>query len=287
MKDDELQARGGPPVGPGAEAREAPGPGWRRGPEHRPLPPPRDAVALARLVAATPARLATGRTGTRYLTEAALRLRADHAIALDAVESEVDPAWAEAQGWLALRTLATDHQDFLLYPDRGRRLDAPSRVRCEGAAVPGVDVQLIAGDGLSAAALRLQGPALLAALARALTAAGFSLGPTLFVKYARIGVQDDVGVLTRARATVIVVGERPGLGTGDSLSLYTAYAPRLGQDNAEKDCISNVRQVGFTPVQAAVRCAELLRRCFQAGGGGVKLTGGDPALRPHVLNPAG
>jgi ethanolamine ammonia-lyase small subunit len=259
-------------------------PRWRRGPQAEPLPPPRSAASLDRLLRTTPARIATGRAGVRYLTESYLALREDHAIALDAVESEVEPAWAHGQGWLPLRTLAADHQDFLLYPDRGRRLDEASRVRCAREVQAGVDVQLIAGDGLSAVALRLNGPPLLAALARELGAAGFTVGGPLFVKFARIGVQDEIGVLARARATAIVVGERPGLGTGDSLSIYTAFGPRLGQDNAEKDCISNVRGVGFTPARAAARCAELFTRTFAAGGGGVKLTGGTPASRPRVVN---
>jgi len=93
------------------------------------------------------------------------------------------------------------------------------------------------------------------------------------VKFARIGVQDEIGVITAAKSTLIIVGERPGLGTGDSLSIYTAYGPKIGQDNSEKDCISNVRQMGHAPVRAAEICAELFRRTFAAGGGGVKLIG--------------
>ena len=116
-----------------------------------------------------------------------------------------------------------------------------------------------------------QGEALLPALLKALQARGFTVGKPLFVRHARIGVQDEIGVLTGAKSTVILVGERPGLGTGDSLSLYTAYKPRLGQDNAEKNCISNVRPLGIPPGQAAEMCADLLRRTFDAGGGGVHL----------------
>lgn len=263
---------------------EAPRPAWSRGPKHRPLPAPRSAELLSQLVGTTPARIVTGRTGTRYLTESYLGLRADHAIALDAVESEVDEAWAQQQGWLPLRSRAKDHTEFLLHPEQGRALDEASRAKCEQQADKDVDVQLIAGDGLSAHALEVNGPALMAALAREHQAVGFKVGKPLFVKFARIGVQDEIGVLTRAKATLIVVGERPGLGTGDSLSIYTAYGPKLGQDNAEKDCISNVRQVGFLPERAAKKCAALMKQCFAAGGGGVKLTGGDPAFRPHVVD---
>lgn len=258
-------------------------PRWSRGPRHRPLSKPRNEEALSRLVALTPARIVTGRTGTRYLTEQYLGLRADHAIALDAVHSQVDEAWATGQGWLPLRTRAEDHDDFLLHPDHGRALDDASRARCQKDADQGVDVQLIAGDGLSAHALTLNGPALVKALQAALAGNGFKVGRPLFVKFARIGVADEIGVLTHAKCTLIIVGERPGLGTGDSLSIYTAFGPRLGQDNAEKDCISNVRAVGFPPERAAARCAALLKATFAAGGGGVKLTGGDASLRPHVV----
>lgn len=256
----------------------------RRGPHHRPLPAPRDAEALDTLKASTPARIVTGRTGTRYLTKSYLGLRADHAIALDAVESEIADGWAEQQGWLSLRTRAVDHADFLLHPDHGRRLDDASKARCEKEADRGVDVQVIAGDGLSAHALMTNGPALVKALTLHLGGAGFRVGKPLFVKFARIGVQDEIGVITQARSTLIIVGERPGLGTGDSLSIYTAYGPKLGQDNSEKDCISNVRDVGFVPEKAAARCAALMKETFKASGGGVKLTGGDPAFRPHVVN---
>jgi ethanolamine ammonia-lyase small subunit len=234
------------------------------------LAPPSRA-AVERLRAKTPARIATGRTGTRYLTESYLALRADHAIALDAVASEVPEGWAGKHGLLSLRTMASSHEDFLLNPDHGRRLDESSRARCLKEADLRVDVQLIAGDGLSAVALEENGPRLLEALQKALSEAGFRIGRPFFVKYARVGVQDEIGVLTEARATVIIVGERPGLGTGDSLSIYTAYGPRLGQDNAEKDCISNVRRLGFSAEQAASRCAQLLTRTFAAGGGGVRL----------------
>ncbi len=267
------------------EVLEAPEvPAWGRGPAHRPLAKARNEAVLAHLVTTTPARIVTGRTGTRYLTRSYLGLRADHAIALDAVESEVDEAWVQQQGWLALHTRAKDHADFLLHPEQGRRLDDASRAKCAAEAVKGVDVQLIAGDGLSALALQVNGPSLMTALHQALTAKGFQVGKTIFVKFARIGVQDEIGVLAQAKSTLIVVGERPGLGTGDSLSIYTAYGPKLGQDNAEKDCISNVRAVGFPPERAALKCAELMKQSFAAGGGGVRLTGGSPATRVHMVN---
>jgi len=263
---------------PSRSARPSPGDARRRplsleGPARarRPLPPPVSRTAIDRIVRASPSRLVQGRTGTRYLTDVYLGLRADHAIALDAVTSELPDDFASAHGLVSLRSRCLAHEEFLLHPEHGRRLDDASRARVQSEGTPDVDIQIVAGDGLSAYALVHNGPPLLTALARELAAAGFRVGRPLLVKFARIGVQDEIGVLTRAKATLIIVGERPGLGTGDSLSIYTAFGPKLGQDNSQKDCISNVRDLGLSPDEAARRCAELMRRTFAAGGGGVRL----------------
>jgi ethanolamine ammonia-lyase small subunit len=232
---------------------------------------PADPIEARRVKDATPARLVQGRTGTRYLTSSYLALRAEHAIALDAVHSSVPEGWAAQHGCLELHTRCKDHAEFLLHPDLGRRLDDKSKATLASSGSRGVDVQVIAGDGLSAHALLTQGPALLPALDKELRAQGLSTGKPIFVRLARIGVADEIGELLGAKSTVILVGERPGLGTGDSLSLYTAFKPRLNQDNAEKNCISNVRRLGHPPETAALDCAKLMRRTFDAGGGGLHL----------------
>jgi ethanolamine ammonia-lyase small subunit len=243
-----------------------------RRPRHAPATPPFAPKALAKIKAASPARLAQGRTGTRYLTDTYIQLRAEHAIALDAVHSAVPEGLPAQLGCIPCASRARDLQEFLLYPEQGRRLNDDSRALLEREGTRGADVLIICGDGLSPWALTANGPALMPALTSALGGAGFKLGKPIFVKRARVGVQDDIGVLLGAKATVILVGERPGLGTGDSLSIYTAYNPRLNQDNAEKDCISNIRPLGIPPEEAAQECADLLRRTFKAGGGGVHLT---------------
>lgn len=236
----------------------------------KPLPV-RDPAALERLVTQTPARVVQGRAGTRYLTRVYVGIRAEHAIALDAVHSEVPDDFPAKVGCLPLRTRCKDKEEYLLFPDHGRRLDDESRTRLEKEATRGADVQLIAGDGLAPWALLRQGAELIPLLVKELKAVGLEVGRPLFVKYARIGVQDEIGVLTQAKATVILVGERPGLGTGDSLSIYTAYSPRLGQDNSEKNCISNVRPLGVPVPVAAKLCGELMKKTFQAKGGGLHL----------------
>jgi ethanolamine ammonia-lyase small subunit len=247
--------------------------------EPRDAPPqrPRDPFEAKRIVDATPARVVQGRTGTRYLTSTYIQIRAEHAIALDAVHSSIPSDWAAKHGCIELRSRCKDHAEFLLHPDHGRRLDDASKAKLLAEGTNGVDVQVIAGDGLSAHALLTQGPSLIPALEKSLRALGFSTGKPLCIRHARIGVQDEIGVLLNAKATVILVGERPGLGTGDSLSIYTAFKPRLNQDNAEKNCISNIRGLGLPPEQAALECAKLMRRTFDAGGGGLHL------VRPHVV----
>ncbi len=233
--------------------------------------PHRDVDEVARVVAASPSRLAQGRVGLRYTTAAYIQLRAEHAIALDAVNSRVADDFASIHGLIPTVTRVKDHAEYLLYPDLGRRLDDVSKATLVAKGTKGADIVIIVGDGLSAVAAERQAPTLLPALTKALQAQGFTVGTPVFVRHARIGVQDEIGVLLDAKATIILVGERPGLGTGDSLSIYTAFNPRLNQDNAEKNCISNVRDLGFPPAEAAIECAKLMRKTFDSGGGGVHL----------------
>ncbi len=232
---------------------------------------PADPEHLSALIAATPSRIGVGRAGLRYRTESYLKLRADHAVAKDAVYSEAEDALIEKLGCLPLRTRCKDREDFLLYPARGRRLSDESLVRLNAEGTRGAQVQVILADGLSAWAAARNGPELLPLLQSELQGAGFTVGRPLFVRFARVGVQDEIGVALGSRATAICLGERPGLGTGDSLSIYLAYGPEQGQDNAKKNCISNVRALGIRPPEAAREAVEILRRAFAAGRGGIAL----------------
>ena len=233
---------------------------------------PIDAALLERLVALTSSRIATGRAGNRFLTDLYLRTREGQADARDAVHSAVPDGWAEAHGLLPLRSRCKDRHEYLLHPNLGRRLDEASKKRVEQAQRPEtIDVQLVVGDGLSPNAIVENGAETLAALRRALSGAGLSTGLDSYVHLARIGVADELGVLSHARATVMMVGERPGLGTGDSLSIYIAVNPRLDQDNAEKNCISNVRPVGITADEAVALTVQIVRRSLERGMGGVAL----------------
>jgi ethanolamine ammonia-lyase small subunit len=219
---------------------------------------------------ATPARVGVGRSGLRYPTDVYMTLRADHAFAKDAVASVPSSALIQKLGALELHTQTNELETFLLEPEKGRRLSDDSLAVLREQGTKGVDVQVIFADGLSAWAAEINAD-LLTHLRRELQNAGFSVGIPLWVHRARIAVADQIGVELGAKATLICLGERPGLGTGDSLSIYLAWGPKLGQDNAEKNCISNVRPAGFSPAAAAKQAVGLLTRAKQLGKGGLAL----------------
>ena len=243
----------------------------------RPAPPlhevddPAAESFIPQLVATTSSQIAVGHRGLRFKTDLYLRMREGSADAKDAVHSEVPDDWASTHGLLSLKSRCVDRGEYLLFPNHGRRLDETSLNALAAAKGSRPDVQVIIGDGLSANAVLKNGTESLQELSRALGAAGFRTGTGMYVKYARIGVTEEIGVLTGARATVIVIGERPGLGAGDSLSFYIAVNPKLDQDNAEKNCISNVRAIGIRPREAAELSVNILRRAFELGGGGVAI----------------
>jgi ethanolamine ammonia-lyase small subunit len=226
--------------------------------------------ALPRLHQASPARIGIGRAGLRYPTDVYLTLRADHAVAKDAVNSVPKPGFVQGLDAIELHTQAKDLETFLLHPEQGRRLadDSLRLLREQGSK--GADVQVIFADGLSAWAAD-HNAGLLPALQQALGGAGFSVGKPIWVHRARIAVADQIGVEMAAKATLICLGERPGLGTGDSLSIYLAWGPKVGQDNAEKNCISNVRPAGFSVHDAAAQAVDILTRAKQLGRGGLVL----------------
>ena len=232
---------------------------------------PRNPAFFRRIVESTPTRIGTGRTGTRYRTETYLELRADHAIAKDAVYAEVPDGVARELGCVEVRSRCPDREHYLLHPNDGRRLDDESRETLRTQGTSGADVQVIVADGLAAPALLHNGPELLPALVAALRSRGLSVGTPILAHMARVGLQDDIGVLLGARATAICLGERPGLGTGDSMSIYIAVAPKLDQDNAEKNCLSNIRPKGLLPAVAAEQAAELIARGVALGKGGLTL----------------
>lgn len=206
----------------------------------------------------TPARILAGRSGTSYKTETALRLRVDHSVAVDAVRHEVDPMFLRDLGLVEFRSLARDRSEYLLRPDLGRRLQ-PEDLAEIGRAFPhGIDLQVVVGDGLSAAAVVRQVPELLPRLKTGAAERGWSYGRPFFVRQARVGLLNDIGEATRAGVVVLLIGERPGLATAESLSAYLAYRPHHPQTDADRNLISNIHSHGLPPEAAAHRILALV-----------------------------
>jgi ethanolamine ammonia-lyase small subunit len=219
-------------------------------------------LALRRL---TPARIALGRAGGSLPTAEVLAFSAAHAAARDAVHSALDLDALERDLAPLGRTLvrlasgAADRTTYLSRPDLGRRLDDASRAALAklGSDARGHDLAIVIGDGLSALAVQRQAAPLLAELLPVLAADGVSVGPVVaVVRHARVAVEDEVGEALGARAALVLIGERPGLGSPDSLGAYLVYGPRVGRrTDADRNCVSNIRPAGlaFAPAAATLR----------------------------------
>jgi ethanolamine ammonia-lyase small subunit len=248
----------------------------------QPPPPPADElVAAARR--RTPARILVGRAGPAYRTGTQLELRGDHAAARDAVWAEVEPERVQEWGLFEVSTRATSKQEYLLHPDLGRRLDDTARALLSERCTRGVDLQVFVGDGLSAAAVRAQVPGLLPLLLDQARLAGWSVGRPFFVRHCRVGVLDDVGELLDPAVAVLLIGERPGLATAESLSAYLAYRPRPGDTDAKRNLISNIHRRGVPLDEAAGRILALAGRLRQARASGIGVKEELPAGRPGLL----
>jgi ethanolamine ammonia-lyase small subunit len=229
----------------------------------------------------TSARIALGRTGVSLPTRELLDFALAHAQARDAIHLPLDTdalcAELQQQGWpapLRLHSQARDRHEYLLRPDLGRRLDATSVDRLGAVAADAPDLVLVLGDGLSALGIQQHGAALLAAIRSALSSAFFPalrLGPLVVVSQARVAVADEVGERLGAAAVAMVVGERPGLSSPDSVGIYLTHAPRVGCSDAQRNCISNVRPAGQDLETAARRLAWLLGESRRLGLSGVGL----------------
>jgi ethanolamine ammonia-lyase small subunit len=225
--------------------------------------------------ARTPARILVGRAGPAYRTATALELRHDHAAAVDAAHAEMDltrdlgAEAVERWGLFEVRTRARDKGEYLMRPDLGRRLDGAAREAVARQCSRGADVQVVVGDGLSVAAVAAQVPALLPLLETETKRRGWTFGRPFAVRYCRVGVLNDVGELLDPAVVVLLIGERPGLATAESLSAYLAYRPRPGHTDAQRNLISNIHGRGVTPDVAAPRILALAEKMRQMQASGV------------------
>lgn len=227
--------------------------------------------------ARTPARVLVGRAGPCYRTATQLELRQDHAAALDAVYAELDlgtdfsPEFVQRWGLFAVQTCAASKAEYLVRPDLGRSLSAPARAEIHQQGLVGVDLQVVIGDGLSAAAVTAQVPRLLPLLDQESRARSWSFGRPFVVRYCRVGILNEIGELLDPAVVVLLIGERPGLATAESLSAYLAYRPRPGHTDAQRNLISNIHAQGISPEAAAGRIVNLAAKLHRHGASGVAI----------------
>ncbi|MCF8211400.1 MAG: ethanolamine ammonia-lyase subunit EutC [Rhodoferax sp.] len=233
----------------------------------------------------TDARIALGRAGHSLPTAAHLGFQLAHAQARDAVHLAFDALGVsqsiEALGLptLSLHSAATDRNIYLQRPDLGRKLDVSSRQLLAASPLsdignPLCDVAFVVADGLSALAIHQNAVPLLSAILSRLRAdAGqaWSIGPVAVVQQGRVAVADEIGELLGAKTVVILIGERPGLSSPDSMGLYLTWEPRVGRNDSQRNCISNVRPAGLSAEAAATKLHYLLSRSRTLCLSGVEL----------------
>ncbi|PWB32780.1 ethanolamine ammonia-lyase subunit EutC [Pseudomonas moraviensis] len=245
--------------------------------EKPPVDPQNPWLELRRL---TPARIALGRTGTSLPTRAQLDFQFAHAQARDAVHLAFDHAEISSQlsergrEALLLHSAAPDRDSYLQRPDLGRKLNDESAqaLRDYASAHPGgVDLVIVVADGLSALAVHRHTLPFLTRLEEQMSGDGWSVAPVVLVEQGRVAIGDEIGQLLGAKMLVMLIGERPGLSSPDSLGLYFTYAPKVGLTDAYRNCISNVRLEGLSYGMAAHRLLYLMREACRRQLSGVNL----------------
>jgi ethanolamine ammonia-lyase small subunit len=239
----------------------------------------------------TPARLLVDRAGGSYLTATHLQLRADHAAARDAVHEELALAdfgedIVSRYGLFLVQTEATSKAEYLLRPDLGRRLSATARKQIrertetmqhpvspepEGKGPLSRPLQIVIGDGLSARAVKTQVPGLLPLLIDSAHRQGWIVAQPFVIRYCRVGVMNDIGELLTPDVVVLLIGERPGLATAESLSAYMAFRPKSGDTDERRNLISNIHARGVRHEAAVARILDLAAQMCERQTSGVEI----------------
>jgi ethanolamine ammonia-lyase small subunit len=224
----------------------------------------------------TRARIALGRVGSSLPTKEILNFGMSHAMARDAVHLALDLDALEKQikslafDVLKLHSRAPDRSSYLLRPDWGRRLNDESVEITKSLPQQKIDVSIVIGDGLSSLAVQKHAAPMLQAVQQAMPSE-WKLGPVVIASQARVALADEIGELMNARMVILLIGERPGLSSPDSLGLYLTYQPKVGCSDADRNCISNVRPEGLNYEAAAKKIMWLAKESMRLKVSGVAL----------------
>ncbi len=233
---------------------------------------PYDAEGLRNLRATTTARICVGRAGPRPKTQSLLLFQADHGVTQDAIYGVVTEEVKDQFGLFTVQTMVADRDEYLLRPDLGRKLSEETKRTIVERCVKNPQVQLVVGDGLSAAAVNNNLQHIMPVITDGLKSAGITIGTPFFVQNARVGVINDIGQALNADMVVILLGERPGLGVADAMSAYMGYKPGPGKTDAERDVICMITYNGGTnPLEAGAYVVELIKKTLKYKASGVEL----------------
>ena len=232
---------------------------------------PCDEQALLRMKKRTPARIGVGHAGPRLKTQTVITLRADHARAIDAVYADVSDELLERLGLFKVQTMCDSKNTFIKRPDLGRRLsrEAENTLRQKCAAEP--DVQIYAADGLSATAIEANLERILPVLTDGLKQKGISTGTPFFMKYGRVAAEDHVADIVKPKVVCVLIGERPGLSTAESMSAYIVYDAHSGIPESRRTVVSNIHKNGLAAVEAGAYIVDIIDEMLKKKKSGVEL----------------
>lgn len=259
-----------------ASAVPAPAKEWEdiTSPECKAIPlieNPEDPEALQRMMKRTTARIGVGRTGSRLKTQTMLALRADHAQARDAVFADVDPKVLEEAGLFTVQTLCEDKNTYVTRPDLGRQLSPEAVQTLREKCVANPDVQIYAADGLSSTAIEANLTKILPVITDSLTRMGLKVGTPFYLRFGRVGSQEHVAETLGAKVVCVLIGERPGLATAESMSAYIAYNAYVGMPESKRTVVSNIHKNGTAAVEAGAYVAEVIAKILEQKASGVDL----------------
>lgn len=232
----------------------------------------KDPNGVRALMASTSARIGVGRAGPRYRTASLLLFQGDHAITQDALYRDVDQRLLDEFNLFTVQTKVSNKQEYLLRPDLGRLLNDEAKRTLNEKCQKNVNVQVVVGDGLSAAAVEANLRQMFPVIRQGVQSAGLTFGTPFFVKYARVGIMNDVGEAVKPDVVILLIGERPGLGRAESMSAYMGYKPKYGDTDADRDVVCNIFENGGTnPLEAGAFVVQIAQKMRQHQASGVKL----------------
>lgn len=232
---------------------------------------PANKAELMKYKKKTPARIGISRAGTRYTTNTMLRFRADHASAVDAVYTDVSEEFLNANNLFTIQTKCHSKDEYMTRPDLGRRLSEESIAILKEKAKKSPKVEIFVSDGLSSTAIEANVEDTLPAIINGLKSYGIEAGTPFFLKYGRVGAADEVSEILDAEVTCVLIGERPGLATSESMSAYITYKGYVGIPESKRTVVSNIHKNGTPASEAGAHIAHIIKKILDAKASGQDL----------------